>query len=102
MSVVSASKRDSITILADILRSFSDSKASRKMSIVYKANLNFIRIGKYLDILIATGMVEVTSASNNVSYTITDRGREFLATYEKLKTWLKAPQIADTTKALLA
>lgn len=102
MSAILASKRDPITILADILKSFSGSKASRKMAIVYKANLNFIRIGKYLDVLIATGMVQANSENENMSYSITDRGREFLATYEKLKNSLKMPEIANPPNTLLA
>jgi len=102
LSIVSTSKRDSITILADILRSLIHSKKARKMSIVYKANLNFIRIGKYLDVLIATGMVEAISEKETLLYSITERGREFLLTYEKLRESLKVPELAGQTNVLLA
>jgi len=102
LSIVSTSKRDSITILADILRSLTDAKKARKMSIVYKANLNFIRIGKYLDVLIATGMVEAISEKETLLYRITERGREFLLTYEKLKESLKIPDLTGQTNVLLA
>jgi len=101
LSVIPTSKRDSITILADILKSFTGSSASRKMSIVYKSNLNFVRIRKYLDILITTGMIEAIPARENVRYRITDRGREFLLRYERLKDLLQMPAIPNEASALL-
>jgi predicted transcriptional regulator len=102
LSIVSTSKRDSITILADILRSLTDSKKARKMSIVYKANLNFIRIGKYLNVLIATGMIETITEKETLLYRITERGRDFLLTYEKLKESLKMPEITGQANVILA
>jgi predicted transcriptional regulator len=72
------------------------------MSIVYKANLNFIRVGRYLDILIATGMIEKMSTNDSVFYSITDRGREFLVNYGKLKESLKMPEITSQANVLLA
>ena len=101
LSIISTSKRDSITILADILRSLSNCKKARKMTIVYKSNLNFIRIRRYLDILVTTGMVEVTNDRDNILYNITERGREFLLNYERLKESLKMPGIAGKTSVLL-
>jgi predicted transcriptional regulator len=102
LSAISNPKRDSITILADILKSLTGSSASRKMSIVYKANLNFVRIRKYLDILIATGMIEEILANGYSSYRITDRGREFLFGYERLKDSLKMPAIPNQADPVLA
>ena len=85
MSLLSAVKRDSITIMADILRALANGRSSKKMSVVYKANLNFDRIGKYLDLLIATGHVEiVTSDQGRDSYRITARGRDFLSQFDRL------------------
>jgi predicted transcriptional regulator len=72
------------------------------MSIVYKANLNFIRIGKYLDILIATGMIEAIRVNESVLYSITDRGREFLLNYRKLKESLRIPEVSNVPNTLLA
>jgi predicted transcriptional regulator len=102
LSIVSTSKRDSITILADILRSLTDAKKARKMTIVYKANLNFIRIGKYLDVLTATGMIETIREKETLLYRITERGREFLLTYEKLKDSLKMPEITGQANVIFA
>jgi predicted transcriptional regulator len=78
-------KRDSITIIADILRALADGRSAKKMSVVYKSNLNFDRIGKYLDLLVATDHIEiVTSERGRDSYRITPKGREFLSQFERL------------------
>jgi len=91
LSLISDVKRDSITILADILKALNLSKPTRKMSLVYKANLNFERIKRYLDLLLTAGLVEMTvSADHVVSYRITNKGREFLIGYECLVDSLKA------------
>jgi len=71
--------------MADILRVLALYGAARKMSIVYKANLNFNRIGKYLHLLVETGHVEiVTSRSGSDSYKITGKGQDFLSAYDRL------------------
>lgn len=90
LSLLSTLKRDSITILADILKAVSLSKSSRKMAIVYKANLNFERIKRYLDFLIATGLIEnIAPLNESESYRITVKGREFLEGYSRLVNSLK-------------
>jgi len=89
--MISPAKRDAITILADILRVLAPTESANKMFIVYKANLNFNRIRKYLELLIITGHVEIIGSKHgNSSYRITDKGREFLAVYEKLLSSLRA------------
>ena len=83
-------KRDSITIIADILRALANGRSSKKMSVVYKANLNFERIRKYLDVLIASGHVEVVkSKPGRDFYRITNKGLEFLTQYERLADSLR-------------
>jgi predicted transcriptional regulator len=72
------------------------------MSIVYKSNLNFIRIGKYLDILITAGMVEATTENESRLYSITERGREFLHTYERLRQALRTPALPAPGNILFA
>jgi predicted transcriptional regulator len=80
-----------MTILADILRALTTSEYSRKMFVVYKANLNFKRINRYLRILLNTGMVQaISSEDESALYRITDRGREFLAGFDKLKNSLNS------------
>ena len=95
LSLLSTLKRDSITILADILRAMSLSKPSKKMALVYRANLNFERIGKYLDFLATAGLIVKTTAANeSESYRISSKGREFLVGYSRLIDSLKTSAIA--------
>jgi predicted transcriptional regulator len=85
LSLISPMKRDSITIIADILRAVESSRSARKTFIVYRANLNFRRLDKYLELLVVTGHVElIDSTEENRGYRITAKGHEFLARYEQL------------------
>jgi len=87
-----------MTIIADILRALASSRAAKKMSIVYKTNLNFERINRYLDFLVLTEHIEVIpSLKGNVSYRITDKGRQFLTRYERLMGSLIIPESAQVT-----
>lgn len=89
-------KRDSLTILADILKSISMSKSARKMSIVYKANLNFERIERYLAVLVASGNVDaITSDDGRKCYRITSKGREFIVEYDRLVDSLNAIRLSE-------
>lgn len=95
-------KRDSLTILADVLRALASSRMSRKTSIVYRANLNYERIEKYLELLIVTGHVEMTiSDVDDRTYTITTKGQEFLMQYDHLVDSIRRPStdlIADRSQ----
>ena len=82
------SKRDSISILAAILRTLTKSGPSKKMSMVYGSNINYERLGKYLDLLVATGLVELTDYEETL-YGITRKGQEFLVGYDRLNESLK-------------
>ncbi len=81
-------KRDSVTILAAILRTLSRSGPSKKMAMVYGSNINYERLGKYLDLLVATGLIEPTDPQEAL-YGITRKGREFLVGYDRLTESLK-------------
>ncbi len=52
----------------------------RKTKIMYRANLSFVQVEKYLKDLLAAGLVESAGAS---MYVTTKRGEEFLQSYSK-------------------
>ncbi len=92
LSLVSNLKRDSITIIADILKALLLGRSAGKMAIVYKANMNFDRIKKYLDLLVVTGHVEIIKSDRGSNfYKITEKGREFLTRYEGLMSSFRIP-----------
>lgn len=51
----------------------------RKTKIMYRANLGFVQMGKYLMALLRSGLLEQDGDSN---YLITEKGKEFLVLYQ--------------------
>ena len=75
-------RRGRLEIIADVL--LVAKEGAKKTAIVYKANLNFNRAGKYLLYLEEKGHIEHT----NEGYKTTERGKEFLQDYQKMKEQL--------------
>lgn len=71
-------KRDTHEIAADILKVARD--GAKKSHIVYKANLNFLVIKRYLGSLLISGLIEQV----NRTYITTDKGVEFLSQFREL------------------
>jgi predicted transcriptional regulator len=53
-----------------------------KTEIVYRANLNFKQVQKFLDFLIKKGLL-VTSSNKRKRYMTTEKGKEFINRYKK-------------------
>ena len=75
-------RRGGLEIIADIL--LVAKEGEKKTQIVYKANLNFKRVGKYLPYLVDKGLIE----NRDNEYKTTERGKEFLKDYQKMKEQL--------------
>lgn len=76
-------RRNSIDIDADILRIAKD--GARKTQIVYRANLNFAIIRRYLKRLTEQGYIDPpVDTPKGKFYHTTPRGEEFLRRYESL------------------
>jgi PAS domain S-box-containing protein len=75
--------RDLVDIYADILRAAS--RGISKTRLVSKANLNFPRLEKYLDILVEEGLLEVKPGPSP-TYSTSEKGLKFLERYEELKS----------------
>jgi predicted transcriptional regulator len=74
-------RRNDLDICADILKV---SKAgAKKTHIVYRANLNFMIVKKYLSRLIDNGFL--MDRSENGVFVTTDRGSDFLEQYARLR-----------------
>ena len=74
-------RRGRLEIIADILSVAM--KEAKKTEIVYRANLNFKRAGKYLLYLEEKGLIENGNMSRE--YRTTEKGREFLRDYYNTK-----------------
>jgi predicted transcriptional regulator len=73
-----AKYRDRLQIVADIL-AITSSRA-KKTRIMYQANLSYKLLCKYLDEVIATGLV---NCENGDCYVLTAKGKEFLDRHEE-------------------
>jgi predicted transcriptional regulator len=73
-------RRNDLDICADILTAAR--AGAKKTHIVYRANLNFKLVRKYLRRLIENGLLRPSSEKN--VYTTTEEGMDFLEQYRKL------------------
>ncbi|MEM2146672.1 MAG: winged helix-turn-helix domain-containing protein [Candidatus Jordarchaeaceae archaeon] len=73
-------RRSAIKVIVDILGIAL--KGATKTEIVYKANLNFKQVEKFLDFLIKKGLLSVSS-NKRKKYQTTERGKEFIKRYRK-------------------
>ena len=75
-------RRGKLEIMGDILRVAIN--GARKTEIVYKANLNFTRIERYILLLEKRGLIEIARPL----YKTTPKGEEFLRSYQALRNGL--------------
>ena len=84
-------KRDRLSIVADILEVANS--GSSKTRIMFRANLSFSLLEKYLDVVVRSGFVEVQDGK----YMLTERGREFLVRFRKIQgRFASAQKLAET------
>jgi predicted transcriptional regulator len=76
-------RRSDIKIIVEILSvALHDAK---KTEIVYKANLNFKQMQRYLDFLMGKGLIaDCGCSSGKRKYQTTERGRTFLKRYMEI------------------
>ena len=79
-------RRSNIEISADILKVALH--GAKKSHIVYRANLNFEVVKKYLKHLSESGLITFPSINNRIFKT-TPKGREYINRYENLNTYIK-------------
>jgi len=75
-------RRGRLEIIADVL--LVAQRGAKKTQIVYKANLNFKMVEKYLPYLEGKGLIENTSRE----YTTTEKGEKFLGVYKEMEEQL--------------
>ena len=76
-------RRGRVEIMMDILDEAS--RSVNKTKIVYGANLNFNMAEKYLPLLIERKLLVEADGSDGVVYEITERGREILKDYKRIR-----------------
>ena len=80
-------RRSDIEISADILKVALD--GAKKSHIVYKANLNFEVVKRYLKHLNEAGLINFPSIQNRLFKT-TKKGKDYINRYENLNNYMEA------------
>ena len=79
-------RRNDIEISAEILKVALH--GAKKSHIVYRANLNFEVVKRYLKRLNESGLINLPSIGNRIFKT-TPKGREYIHRYENLNNYMK-------------
>lgn len=80
-------------ILVDMMRAIRDEgdDGAGPTRILYAANLSHDRLKQYLEELLDKGLIEEVLGSNGSrTYTLTDKGREFLREFVKIERFSQA------------
>jgi len=88
--VTSGHHRGRLDIIADILGASSSNV--RKTYLMYRCNLSFKQLSYYLKFLLNKNLltpVDENCVSNTSLFKITDKGKEFLKAYKRLKALMK-------------
>ena len=76
-------RRNNLDISAEILQVAQT--GAKKTQIVYKANLNFLIVKKYMKNLIEKGFMN----KYDTHYYTTEKGRDFLKSYQELSSMVR-------------
>ena len=80
-SIFRAERRSSMEIMVNILEEARS--GINKTRLVYRTNLNFIVVQKYIDFLTEKGLIQ-TDQRPNLVYVTTEKGVQFLDEFVKL------------------
>ncbi|MEM2896039.1 MAG: winged helix-turn-helix domain-containing protein [Candidatus Bathyarchaeia archaeon] len=89
MSFKPTKYRSEMRILVDILRVIRKESEAGPTRILYKANLSYERLNKYLEKLKSMELI-VELRGESKSYALTQKGFEFLKEFEKFEELAKA------------
>ena len=83
--------RSEMKILADILKVVEREGKAKPTRILYKANLSYERLNRYLEMLKAARLIlEEEDEARSRYYTLTREGEAFLREYEKFERFAEA------------
>jgi len=89
-------RRNRLNIIAEILDTAKD--GALKTQIMYKANLSFNQLKTYLELLLATRMLEETKRGNRTIYQTSPIGNKFMQSYQVIDETLTKPEERSDTR----
>jgi Predicted transcriptional regulator len=84
------SYRSKLRIYFDILKAIELDGAAKPTHIMYKANLSYERLSKYLEELLASGLIQVLQNDEAKLYTLSTKGKKFVKEVEKAIRFVSA------------
>ena len=83
---MSSKRRGKLEIIHDMLSSIQNKGGQIKPThLLYKSNLSHSKMKEYLEELIQKGMVKEVYEKDKKMFVITDKGREFLMEFERIR-----------------
>ena len=82
-------KRDRLQVIFDILKRIQEKDGKIKPThIMYKANLSHKMLDDYLKELISKGMVNEIQGKSGKTYSLTDKGHEYISKYKMITEFI--------------
>jgi predicted transcriptional regulator len=91
-SIFKAERRSSMEIMVNILEEARN--GINKTRLVYRTNLNFIVVQKYINFLSDKGLIR-TDQRPNLVFVTTERGGQFLDEFAKLRDIMGIEQLVE-------
>lgn len=82
-------RRSHLEICAQILDAIETGKTITKTHIMYRANVSFSQLQKYMTLLLESDLVRELEQENRMVYEITEKGKLLLYHYRKAKELLR-------------
>jgi len=77
-------------IMADILRAVRDDGEAKITHILYRANLSYDRLTRYIDQLKGSGLIEEIPDGDRSLFRITAKGERFLSEFRRMEEFAEA------------
>ena len=90
-------RRKPLDIYATILKAISKRKGITKTHLTYHANVSYRQLQTSLDMLLKLNLIKPSELEGRISYEVTNKGRLFLESYERLRKLLTVQN--ETTHA---
>jgi predicted transcriptional regulator len=82
-------RRSHLEVCAQILEAIETGKAITKTHIMYRANVSFSQLQKYITLLLQMGLIGEIERESRRTYEITEKGKLLLYHYRKVKELLR-------------
>ena len=83
-------RRSRIDIIYSILKIIGEhNPGALPTHIVYKSNLSHVLFKSYLEVLLKNELIRARTIGRKILYDITDKGKDFTRTYERMRSILE-------------